>query len=366
MMASKTPSRPSPHLRRPANPTILRELLRELDLLPTGLPSFVLVSRWAAKHVWRVNVNGHPWAYIRYLLGPSEAFPDRWRHMKLSLDLYQAEVGPPVLGLTPASQALNGRAAMVEKALTPITREELTERAEEAIELITQLQTSSVLNEALAAEPTVFDEEGFTPRAVLLRETRERWFEAVTERWLEAGLDEITGATAVVSDLMARLEKLHEALPRLDIVVPTHNDLNSGNFMLNQGGALRLIDFETLSLNNPIADLGVFLAWHVPSERRRDILRNYPLAEPETVLRHMQVWVPLRYLNIAAHWAARLTRSTYRAVWDEAAEKVREWLWDACEEVYGGTVPRGTAQVLNRLENGLKQKNRRFKAGLPN
>jgi thiamine kinase-like enzyme len=363
LMGSGTPTRPASSLRQPASSDVLRALLREFGLKPKGIVRFTLVSRWAAKHVWRVNVNGRPWAYIRYLLGPAKAFPDRWRHMQSALLLYEAEVGPRVLGLMAESAALQGRPVLIEAAMKPIARETLAKRAREAVRLIGRLHTASALGEALSMYRTAVDEQGMTPLAALLRETHERWFEAVTERWLEVGLGEITRITPVISDLLGRLEMARTTLPPFDIVTPTHNDLNAGNFMLNGRSELRMIDFETLSLNNPVADIGIFLIWHIPPEQHYALLRDYPLGEPETILQHMQVWAPLRYLNISAHWAARLTHAATCEMWDEAAGNVIEWLWNACKLVYGERMPHGTDVLLRRMGARLQRKNRRFNAG---
>jgi thiamine kinase-like enzyme len=183
---------------------------------------------------------------------------------------------------------------------------------------------------------------------------------------LEVGLGEITRVTPVVSDLMGWLERAREALPSLDIVTPTHNDLNAGNFMLNGQRELRMIDFETLSLNNPVADIGIFLIWHASPEQHYALLQDYPLGMPETILQHTRVWAPLRYLNISAHWAARLTRAGTREAWNEAAENTIEWLWNACEVVYREQIPRGTEVLLRRICARLQRKNRRFSVGSKN
>jgi hypothetical protein len=365
-MVSGTPTRSSSSQRQPASSDSLRELLLEFGLKPKGIVRFALISRWAAKHVWRVNVNGRPWAYIRYLLGSAKAFPDRWRHMQSALLLYEADVGPRVLGLAAESVALQGRPVLIEAAMRPIKRGELAKKAREAVQLIARLHTDAALNEALSMYRTALDEQGMSPLGAFLQETQERWFVAVTQRWLEVGLGEITRVTPVVSDVIGWLERARETLPSFDIVTPTHNDLNAGNFMLNGRGELRMIDFETLSLNNPVADIGIFLIWHVAPERYYALLQDYPLGEPETILQHTQVWAPLRYLNISAHWAARLTRAGTREVWDEAAENTIEWLWNACEMVYGNHMPRGTEVLLRRICARLQRKNRRFGAGPEN
>ncbi len=352
-MPAQTPHRPSRTQLSPASPGALHDLLDELAINPPGHPEFHLVSRWAAKHVWRVDCAGEPWAYIRYLLGPAEQHPERWRHMRLGELLHEARVGPRILGLTPSAQSLGRRAAVIEAALRPITREELEARAGEAIMLLSRLHGNAALGEALSQDLTEADWRGYSPIERFFAETRERWFEAVVGRWLEVGLAEVDEAREIVSDLMNRLDLLEHSTDRLGIIVPAHNDPNHGNFMVNRQGALRLIDFEELALNNPVADLGIFLTWYADTHRHRELLSEYPLADPEAVLGRMRIWVPLRYLNIAAHWAARMTRAVDEQAWIFAVESVEEWLRGACELLTRGHVPDEMDRRLRALRDAL-------------
>jgi len=341
--------------RRPARGSELRELLRELDANPPGEARFVLVSRWAAKHVIRVDVDGKPWAYIRYLLGTADQYPDRWRHLRLGELLNEIRVGPRVLGITRASESLGGRAAIVEAALQPIDREELEGRAGEAISLFTRLHSSPALAEALQADLSETERERATPREPLEQfydDTRERWFDAVVGRWLEAGLPEISDLTSVVSELLHDIKTM-DCCPYIGELVPVHGDPNHGNFMLNRKGALRLIDYEDLALNSPVADLGVFLTWYVDADQHHEILSHYPLADPDDILQWMRVWVPLRYLNIAAHWAARLVKAQDKDAWIFAVESVDEWLRGAAEIVAGGAAPEHLDTALEAIHGAL-------------
>lgn len=348
-----TPNRPSHTQRAPASPQGLTALLRELSIPAPGEPEFHLVSRWAAKHVWRVDVEGEPWAYIRYLLGPASQYAERWRHLRLGEVLFDARIGPRILGMSEASESLGGRAAIVEAALHPITRDDLEGRAREAMALFARLHGNPALHEALSQERTEADRRGIGPLARFIAETHERWFEGVVPRWLEVGLEEINELRQVVGELLTELDRLERGTGYLGIVVPVHGDPNYGNFMVNRQGALRMIDFEELSLNNPVADLGVFLTWYVDAHQHRELLAEYPLANPDAVLDRMRIWVPVRYLSITAHWAARLTRARDEKSWSFALGSVDEWLRGACELVYGGSVPPEIARALKNLRRSL-------------
>lgn len=354
MVPERTPMRPNRVLRQPATAPELEDLLQELGIAPPGQVDFELVSMWAAKHVWRVNVEGTPWAYIRYLLGSGEQFPDRWRHMRLGVDLQQAHVGPRILGFSEASQLLQGRAVMVEASLDDISREELIERADEVIGLFARLHSTIPLHSALSRDLTDADVEGLRPMQTLFAETRERWFEAVVERWLAIGLTEISELSNLVGTLINILGTMREEQDSLQIVVPAHNDPNFGNFKVNRKGALRLIDFEGLALSNPVADLGMFLAYYIdaPEDRYR-LLTGYPLAEPDVILARMQVWVPLKYLSIAAHWAARLTRSEDEDEWIFAIESIEQWINGAAEMLFDAGVPASFLEALADVAESL-------------
>jgi hypothetical protein len=348
--------RPNHAGRKPASPAHLRGLLRELDINLPGSARFKLVSRWAAKHVWRVDVDGAPFAFIRYLLGTAEQYPDRWQHMRLSTLLHEARVGPRILGLTPTSAALEGRAAIVEAALQPIPRADLEARSVEAITLFARLHTSMPILAALSGTITLNDRQRFRPFDRMFVEVRERWFEAVVGRWLEAGLSEIGDLTELVGEMINAIETLDCCSDDDGIIVPTHNDPNHGNFMVNRQGALRMIDFEELALNNPVADLGVFLTWYVDRDRHRELLTHYPLGEPDDILERMRAWVPLRYLTIAAHWAARLPRSHDEEAWKYAVASIEEWLTGAAELVYYGPISPRIERTLQRIAASLRDR----------
>ncbi|GAB4472713.1 MAG: hypothetical protein Kow00124_10980 [Anaerolineae bacterium] len=335
--------------RVPATEEDLHRLLAELGIRPPGPLTCELVSTWAAKHVWRLKAGGEPFVYVRYLLGPASLFPDRWRHMRLGEMLYDARVGPRILGVIPESEALGGRAAIVEAALEPISPAELAARAEEAILLMARLHSYVPLHEALSADLIEADRLGVSSLARLFTETRERWFEAVVPRWLEVGLSEITDLQSIVGELLSELQKAPIQTGRIGLVVPAHHDPNHGNFMVNRQGALRLIDFEGLALDNPVADLGVFLDWYVEPERHRALLKAYPLADPDAVLERMRVWVPLRYIEIAAYWAARLTRARDSEAWLYAASSLHEWLSAAARLIYSEGPPARAGVALEDI-----------------
>jgi thiamine kinase-like enzyme len=359
MPAGQTPIRSSSVQRRPADTEALWGLVDEFGLQPVGRKvSFELISDWAGKHVWRMDVDDTPWAYIRYLLGPAKQYPQQWRHLRLSVELYQASVGPTVLGITESSRALSDRAAIIEEALLPLTREEVESRPEEAVTVMAHLHSCQALYSQLLEDLTENDRHSFSPLTHLFNETRERWFEAVYARWMEADMEaEIELATRISATLLEELEALAAQSEEVLLIVPAHNDPNHGNFMTNQDGILRMIDFEEMSLNNPVADLGIFLVWYVDSARHRDILESaYPLIPADTILERMKIWVPLRYINLSAHWASRMIRARDEENWDFARTSTEDWLRSASELIYNGEIRPDILSDLRELQSRLNER----------
>lgn len=341
--------------RRPADEQMLDALLDELGVQVEGDEiTYHLLSTWAAKHVWRLDIDGEPYAFIRYLLGDADQFPDRWRFMRLAELLHQSRVGPRVFGITPSSEALGGRAAYIEAALFPLMDGDLTARAGEALELMARLHSSRPISEALVDDLTDLDRQGASQLTSVITETRERWFNGVSDRWLACGLHEIHPLMGIVGEFLNRIQTLAETRHELDLLVPCHNDPNLGNFMQTRKGTLRLIDFETLALNNPVADVGVFLNWFVNPIDHRDLLaRHYPVAPASVVIDHMQVWVPLRYLNLAAHWAARLTRADGATGWGYGVQALEQWMWGTAQQLYSARAPMKTRKTLKQCTESL-------------
>lgn len=351
-MNPSTPNRPSHSQRRPASTEHLDNLMRELNLSPPGYVEYTLVSEWAAKHVWRIDSDGKPWAYIRYLLGTPEQFPLRWRHLKLGQVLNEVKVGPRILGMLSESEALGGRAVIVEASLNPITREELESRIPEAMSLIARLHSAQPVFDALALELSDEDLSVFSPLASNFVELRERW-SAVTYRWLTYELPLIDEVITITEAVLLRLVELDDENHVVGNIVPAHQDLNFGNFVANHRGVLRMIDFEELGLSTPVADLGIFLTWYVDKKQHREMLQYYPLADPDDILHKMQTWVPLRYLNISAHWAARLVHAQDDVAWEHAVSRMVEWLRGACELVFEEGVPKKYRRMLVKIERTL-------------
>lgn len=348
-----TPMRSSRSQRRPATAEALDDLLDELKITPLGETSYELVSEWAAKHVWRVFVDDTPWAYIRYLLGPARQFPDRWRHLRLGALLHDATVGPRILGLSGMSRALSGRAAIVEEALTPLPEGELQERAIEAIALMARLHSDTSLYTELAVDQIDADLAGASPLVEMGEEVRTRWFEAVQIRWRAFGLNEIGFVLSIVEDVFAQLRLPEGDQAYTGLLVPCHNDPNRGNFMLNANGELRLIDFEGLSLNSPVADLGIFLTWYVEPGHHTEVLAHYPLIDSQIILERIKQWVPLHYLKISAHWAARLIRAREKEAWEFAVYSFSEWLSGALGLVYRQDIPQRHAKKIGEVTASL-------------
>jgi thiamine kinase-like enzyme len=55
-------------------------------------------------------------------------------------------------------------------------------------------------------------------------------------------------------------------------LVASHNDICNANWLFASDGKVCLVDFESMSLDDPARDLGALLWWYYPPERRKEFL----------------------------------------------------------------------------------------------
>jgi hypothetical protein len=312
-----------------------------------------LVSSWSGKFVYRLSAGGAPWAYVRHLPGPVSATPDRGLHLRLANILDDIGVGPPVLGITQHSEALGVGVTVVEGALEPVCRDSLAGRAPEAIRLIARLHGSNEVRACLEATAlSHHPEKGMTPFDLLLAETRLAWSTA-------APAAAATAANELAARLLDHAQSSIKERPAAaaDLLrVPAHGDPNYSNFGIGPLGELRMLDFEDLSLTHPLADLGSFLTWYVPHQyQRRELLQTYQQinspADMDALLDLMRLWVPVRYLRIAAHWLRRYGDAAVSAKEDQkqhALNALIGGLRDAASMLPGAHVEAGELDVARR------------------
>lgn len=81
-------------------------------------------------------------------------------------------------------------------------------------------------------------------------------------------------------------------------LVASHNDICNANWLLSSDGQLYLIDLESMSLDDPAADLGATLWWYYPPGLRQRFLAKAGYPSGTAFAKRMQVRMAMHCLNI--------------------------------------------------------------------
>jgi thiamine kinase-like enzyme len=78
----------------------------------------------------------------------------------------------------------------------------------------------------------------------------------------------------------------------------SHNDICNANWLISVDGQVYLIDLDAMTLDDPALDLGAFLWWYFPPERRADFLNTAGYKDSPALRERMRVRLALHCLNI--------------------------------------------------------------------
>jgi len=81
-------------------------------------------------------------------------------------------------------------------------------------------------------------------------------------------------------------------------LVASHNDICNANWLISTNGQLYLIDFESMSLDDPAVDIGATLWWYYPPELRQRFLEIVGYANDEMFRFRMRVRMAMHCLSI--------------------------------------------------------------------
>lgn len=81
-------------------------------------------------------------------------------------------------------------------------------------------------------------------------------------------------------------------------LVPTHADPNAKNFLLVQDD-FYLVDWDDISLSDPLRDIGPLLWWYVPRERWPEFFAAYGMATASALLHKVYWWSAWKSLSVA-------------------------------------------------------------------
>ena len=82
-------------------------------------------------------------------------------------------------------------------------------------------------------------------------------------------------------------------------LVASHNDICNANWLFADDGSIYLVDFDSMSLDDPALDLGALLWWYYPPELRRRFLEIAGYRYNDELVFRMQVRMSMHCLHIA-------------------------------------------------------------------
>ena len=101
-----------------------------------------------------------------------------------------------------------------------------------------------------------------------------------------------------VDDSLAWIAQQIEGFPTEGLVT-SHNDICNANWLFADDGRIYLVDFESMSLDDPALDLGALLWWYYPPELRRRFLDIAGYRYDDNLEFRMRVRMSMHCLNIA-------------------------------------------------------------------
>lgn len=81
-------------------------------------------------------------------------------------------------------------------------------------------------------------------------------------------------------------------------LVASHNDVCNGNWLVSAEEEIYLLDYESMSLDDPALDLGAILWWYYPPEMRDKFIQIAGYTKDETLHTRMRTRMAIHTLNI--------------------------------------------------------------------
>lgn len=81
-------------------------------------------------------------------------------------------------------------------------------------------------------------------------------------------------------------------------LVVSHQDICNANWLISDDKKIYLIDLESMTIDDPAADLGALLWWYYPPEQREEFLHITGFAYDENLKKRMQVRMAIHCLHI--------------------------------------------------------------------
>lgn len=81
-------------------------------------------------------------------------------------------------------------------------------------------------------------------------------------------------------------------------LVASHNDICNGNWLVTSNQTIYLLDYESMTLDDPALDLGALLWWYYPPTQRLEFLKITGYGSDEGFSERMRIRMAIHNLNI--------------------------------------------------------------------
>ena len=116
------------------------------------------------------------------------------------------------------------------------------------------------------------------------------------QRW-QAYRTQVSVAAGFVDESLDYLEQQVKGFQGTGLVA-SHNDICNANWLITPIGQLYLLDFESMSQDDPAMDLGALLWWYYPPRLREEFLRIAGYPKDAGFNHRMQIRMAIHCLNI--------------------------------------------------------------------
>jgi thiamine kinase-like enzyme len=208
--------------------------------------------------------------------------------MNVSLERYQvmADIGltPPVLA---SGQLESGPSIMVQPLITGHnpSRRDYQEQWQRVAVLIHTMHNDPHLREVLHPTPSNSHEDA-----------GQRALNSLCQRW-ERHKVQVPALAEFVENSLDHLESQIKQFSTAGLVA-SHSDICNANWLFAADGNIYVVDFESMSMDDPAFDLGALLWWYYPPELRGQFLDAAGYSYDREFKFRMQVRMALHCLGI--------------------------------------------------------------------
>jgi len=195
------------------------------------------------------------------------------------------------LGLTPPivtfGQLESGPSIIVQPLLegrNP-SRKDYREQLERIATLIQAMHGESRLREVVQPAPTN-----------LYRDAGRQALHSLRQRW-ERHREQVPSVAEFVDKSLQELDSQISEISGAGLVA-SHNDICNANWLLTSDGRIYVVDFESMSMDDPANDMGALLWWYYPPELRERFLEIAGYRYDHDFKSRMRIRLALHCLSI--------------------------------------------------------------------